>query len=86
MGIIYISDNDDDQKLLTAEIPRCPEGVPDELRVYIERIFRTIRDDLMRLFDGTWRLIVVDDHLEMHQYDAATDNWVRKFRIRADAT
>lgn len=31
-------------------------------------------------------MIVVDDHLEFHQYEAATDNWVRKFRIRADAT
>ena len=86
MGIVYISDNDDDQVLLTAEIPQCPESVPEDVRVYVERIFRTIRDDLMRSFDGSWRLIVVDDHLEFHQYDAATDTWVRKYRIREDAT
>ena len=86
MGVVYVSESDDDQALLTAEIPKCPESVPEDVRVYVERIFRTIRDDLMRSFDGTWRLIVVDDHLEFHQYNATTGTWLRKYRIREDAT
>ena len=85
MGTVYVSDNDDDQALLTPEISKVPMDVPT-LQVYIERYLNHIRDDLLRMMSGTWRLIVVNDHLEFQQFSDATGTFVRKFRIREDAT
>ena len=80
--IVYISKDDEDMALLTPEIARCPSSMP-ELQVYIERYLRHIRDDLMRMWEGDWRAIDVDDNLEFqHIDDTTTGVWVRKFRIR----
>jgi len=85
MAIVYVSDEDDDAVLLTPEISKAPVSVPD-LQVYLERYFRAIRDDLMRMMSGTWRLIVVDGDLEFQEFSDVTGTFVRKFRIREDAT
>lgn len=85
MGIVYVSNDDDNQTLLCPEVHKCPMDVPS-FQIYVERYLRLIRDDLMRIISGSWRLMVVNDHLEFQQFDAATGTWVKKFRIREDAT
>jgi len=84
--IVYVSKEGEGFDLLTPEIAKCPNGLP-ELQVYIERYLRHIRDDLMRIWDGEWRLIDVDDHLEFqHMDNTTTGDFIRKFRIRKNAT
>ncbi len=80
--IVYVSKEGEDFDLLTPEIMKCPNSMP-ELQVYIELYLRRIRDDLMRFWDGEWRIIDVGDHLEFqHMDDTSTGTFVRKMRIR----
>ena len=80
--IAYISKEDEDMALLTPEIMKCPNSML-ELQVYIELYLRRIRDDLMRIWDGEWRIIDVDDNLEFqHMDDTSTGTYVRKMRVR----
>lgn len=84
--IVCISKEGESFDLLTPEISKCPNSMP-ELQVWLERYLRAIRDDLLRTYEGDWRLIDVDDNLEIqHIDDTSTGTWVRKFRIREDAT
>lgn len=85
--IVYISKEGEGFELLTPEISKCPNSFP-EMQVYVERYLRHIRDDLMRFWEGEWRLIDVGDHLEMqHMDDPSTPEiFTRKFRVRKDAT
>jgi len=84
MGIVYVSDSDDDQVLLTPEITAANTKSVKELANYTETYLRLIREDLMRMMDGTWRFIVVDDQIEAQQFNSTTELWVKKFRVRGD--
>lgn len=77
---VYIN-SDTEEQLLTPEIAPVPQSVP-ELAEYVETYLRLIREDLMRIMDGTWRFIVVDDNIEAQRFDSSTETWVKKFRVR----
>lgn len=80
--IVYISKIGEGFDLLTPEIAKCPNSFP-EMQAYIERYLRHIRDDLMRIWDGEWRLIDVSDEIEFqHMDDTATGAWVTKMTLR----
>jgi len=85
MGVVYVSDSEDDQILLTPEIASSPKSL-EELSNYIETYLRLIREDLMRFMDGTWRFIVVSDHIEAQQFDADTEVWIKRFRVRGETS
>jgi len=80
---VYVNSDDKDQILLTPEIAASPKSLP-ELSDYIETYLRLIREDLIRMTDGTWRFIVVDDQIEAQQFNSTTELWVKKFRVRGD--
>ena len=80
---VYISSSEDDNILLTPEVTRAPKSL-QELANYTETYLRLIREDLLRIVDGTWRFIIVDDQVEAQQYNSTTELWVKKFRIRGD--
>lgn len=80
---VYVNDDDDDQILLTPEIASSPKSL-EELSNYVETYLRLIREDLMKMMDGTWRFIVVDDQIEAQQFNSTTELWVKKFRVRGD--
>ena len=84
--IPYISKEGEGEDLLTPEIAKCPNSIP-ELQVYIERYLRAIRDDLLRQWEGEWRIVDVGDHMEFqHMDNTTTGTFVRKMRIRKDAS
>jgi len=85
MAVIYVSEEDDDQILLTPEIASSPKSLR-ELSDYVETYLRLIREDLMRFMDGTWRFIVVDDHIQAQQFNATTETWEKRFRVRGETS
>jgi len=77
---IYI-DTGDEQEPLMPEITEAPKEVA-ALAAYVERYFKMLREDLLRLTEGSWRFIDDDGHIEAEKWDTTTEAWVRKFRIR----
>lgn len=68
-------DTDTAPETLTGELGPLKNAKPEQLAVLIEQYLRTIREDLLKMWQGQWRWLDDGTNVVLQYFDTTTDAW-----------
>ena len=83
MGM-YVDDGTD-QELLTPEVTAAPIEIT-ELARYVESYLQQIREDLLKMMSGSWRVVEDGNNFSVQQYSHSSQTWIERLSVEGKTT